>query len=183
MGAMRQEYGSVFAYDDIVSKGQDKLAETIRCGGMHNRKSMIIFTVLNDVHAKYGQYNLDHLHSASDDEAMKELLSLKYMGQKSASVVMTWSLSRVAFTVDTHVYRITGLWGWRPEGAGATREKTQSHLEVMIPDKIKFDLHFLFIQHGRKCPACVGGAKAGKVCEAKMEIDQILREEGDVKDE
>jgi endonuclease-3 len=160
MNSMKKTYGSIFAYDKIVEGGQPKLAETIRCGGMHNRKSMIIMTVLDQVYQKAGKYDLDDLFNLDDEEAMKELLSYKYMGTKSASVVMGWSLKRNPFTVDTHVYRLAGLWGWRPKDA--TREKTQSHLEIMIPPNLKFDLHFLMIQHGRTCPACRGGSKGGK---------------------
>jgi endonuclease-3 len=160
MTSMKKVYGSIFAYEKIVEGGQPKLAETIRCGGMHNRKSMIIMTVLDQVHSKADKYDLDDLFELSDEEVMKELLSYKYMGTKSASVVMGWCLKRNPFTVDTHVYRLAGLWGWRPKDA--TKEKTQSHLEIMIPQNLKFDLHFLMIQHGRTCPACRGGSKGGK---------------------
>lgn len=160
MNSMKEVYGSIFAYDAIVTGGKEKLAETIRCGGMHNRKSMIIMTVLEQVHQKAGKYDLDDLFNLDDEEVMKELLSYKYMGTKSASVVMGWCLKRNPFTVDTHVFRLAGLWGWRPEDA--TREKTQSHLEIMIPPNLKFDLHFLMIQHGRTCPACRGGSKGGE---------------------
>jgi len=160
MNSMKKVYGSIFAYEKIVKGGQAKLAETIRCGGMHNRKSMIIMTVLDQVHQKAGKYDLDDLFELSDEEVMKELLSYKFMGTKSASVVMGWCLKRNPFTVDTHAYRLAGLWGWRPKDA--TREKTQSHLEIMIPANLKFDLHFLMIQHGRTCPACRVGSKGGK---------------------
>lgn len=76
---------------------------------------------------------------------MKELMSYKYIGPKSAFVVMGWCLKRNHFTVDTHVYRIFGLWGWRLKEA--TREKTQSHLDAVIPVELKFKLHFFLIQH------------------------------------
>jgi hypothetical protein len=39
-------------------------------------------------------FNLD------DEEVTKELLSYKYIGTKSASVVMGWCLKRNPFTVD-----------------------------------------------------------------------------------
>jgi len=160
MNSLKTTYGSIFAYDKIVEGGQAKMAETIRCGGMHNRKSKMIMTVLDQVHQKQGKYDLDDLFELSDEEAMKELLSYKYMGTKSASVVMGWCLKRNPFTVDTHVYRLARLWGWTP--MDANRQKTQSHLEIMIPPNLKFDLHFLMIQHGRTCPACKGGSKGGE---------------------
>ena len=182
MNSLKKEYGSIFAYDKIVAGGQAKLAETIRCGGMHNRKSMIIMTVLEQVLERYGKYDLDDMFTLNDEEVMKELLSYKYMGTKSASVVMGWCLKRNPFTVDTHVYRLAGLWGWRPKDA--TREKTQSHLEIMIPPNLKFDLHFLMIQHGRTCPACRGGSKGGKctlkggrVIKSDRDVDEQEEEE------
>lgn len=162
MNSMKTTYGSVFAYDEIFEGGRDKLAETIKCGGLHMRKSMILMSILEEVKKRHGGWDLDALFNMDDHDAMKELLSYKYIGTKSASVVMSWSLKRNPFTVDTHVYRIAGLWGWRPDNA--TREKTQSHLEVMIPPKYKFSLHFLLIQHGRTCPACRGGGSQSKLC-------------------
>jgi endonuclease III len=162
MTSMKQTYGSVFAYDAIMEGGREKLQETIKCGGLHVRKSMIITTILEQVRERYGKWDLDHLFAESDGKAMKELLSYKYMGPKSASVVMTWCLKRESFTVDAHIYRIAGLWGWRPEKA--SKELTQSHLNAMIPKELQFDLHFLLIAHGRACPACRGGAKPGAVC-------------------
>jgi endonuclease-3 len=176
MNSMKATYGSVFAYDEIMAGGRDKLEATIRCGGLHVRKSMIIMTVLQQVQERYGKWNLDHMFGLSDEKAMKELLSFKYMGPKSASVVMGWCLKRNTFTVDTHVFRITGLWEWRPKVS--TPEKTQSHLEVMIPPQFKFDLHFLFIAHGRSCPACIGGSKGDKTCTAKKEMLELLNTMG-----
>jgi endonuclease-3 len=165
MNSMKNTYGSIFAYDKIYQNGQgrDQLQEALKPGGLHVRKSMIIMTILGQVHEQYGgKWDLDHMCELSDEEAMKELLGYKYIGTKSASVVMGWCLKRNPFTVDTHVYRLAGLWGWRPEKA--SKEETQSHLEVMIPARLKIDLHFLMIAHGRACPACRGGAKEGQQC-------------------
>ena len=175
MNSLKSVYGSVFAYEEFIAGGQDKLAETLRPGGLHKRKSMIITTILNQVKERYKTYDLDFMMNWSDEDCMKELLSYKYIGTKSASVVMGWCLKRNPFTVDTHVYRISGLWNWRPESA--SKEKTQSHLEVMIPPQYKFDLHFLLIAHGRTCPACIGGSKGGKQCTAMPKIKQQLAKE------
>ncbi|KAH4094515.1 hypothetical protein HBI68_201280 [Parastagonospora nodorum] len=171
MNSMKATYGSVFAYDAIFSGGPEKLQDTIRCGGLHIRKTKIIFSILEDVKARYGRWNLDHLLDESDEEAMKELMSYKYVGPKSAFVVMGWCLKRNRFTVDTHVYRIAGLWGWRSKEA--TREKTQLHLDAVIPVELKFKLHFFLIQHGRTCPACRGGAKKDQKCKVSKEIRKI----------
>ena len=35
-----------------------------------------------------------------------------------------------------------------------TRNSTYAHLDVMIPDDLKYPLHYLFIKHGKFCPHC-----------------------------
>ncbi|KAL8985151.1 MAG: hypothetical protein Q9205_001065 [Flavoplaca limonia] len=172
MDSMKKIYGSIFAYDEIASGGQEKLQDTLRCGGLHIRKSKIILSILQQVQERYGKWDLDHLFQLNDEDAMKELISYKGMGPKSAFVVMTWCLKRQNFTVDTHVYRIAGLWGWRPKEASV--QQTQAHLDATIPPEFKFDLHFLILQHGRVCPACRGGSKGNQRCEAREEMQQDL---------
>lgn len=174
MDSMKDTYGSVFAYDKIYAGGPEKLQETIRCGGLHIRKTKIIMSILDEVKRRYGRWNLDHLLEASDEDAMKELMSYKYIGSKSAFVVMGWCLKRKRFTVDTHVYRIAGLWGWRPKEA--TRENTQLHLDAVIPADLKIKLHFFLIQHGRTCPACRGGSRDTTGCETHKEIKKQLKQ-------
>ncbi|KAJ4007405.1 hypothetical protein NW752_007616 [Fusarium irregulare] len=174
MNGMKGKYGSVFAYDKIYSGGPETLQETLRCGGLHVRKTKIILSILEEVKRRHGCWNLDHLLEASDEDAMKELMSYKYIGPKSAFVVLGWCLKRNRFTVDTHVYRIAGLWGWRPKEA--SREKTQSHLDAVIPADLKFKLHFFLIQHGRTCPACRGGSKTKQPCAVLTEVREHLNE-------
>ncbi|KAF5677813.1 base excision dna repair [Fusarium heterosporum] len=117
MDSMKKKYGSVFAYDEIMSGGLQKLQNTISCGGLHVRKSKIIFSILQQVQERHGSWDLNYLFQERSEEVMKELMIYKYIGPKSAFVVMGWCLKRNIFTVDTHVYRIAGLWGWRPPAA------------------------------------------------------------------
>lgn len=35
-----------------------------------------------------------------------------------------------------------------------TRNTTYAHLDVRIPDELKYPLHYLFIKHGKTCPEC-----------------------------
>ncbi|KAH6883331.1 hypothetical protein BKA58DRAFT_298201, partial [Alternaria rosae] len=61
MDSMKDTYGSVFAYEEIYTGGTEKLQETIRCGGLHVRKTKIIMSILEEVKRRYGSWNLDHL--------------------------------------------------------------------------------------------------------------------------
>ncbi|KAF4549467.1 Hypothetical protein D9617_21g096880 [Elsinoe fawcettii] len=124
MASMRKVYNSVFADSAIEKGGVLKLQDTIKCGGLYVRNSEILMLLLHEVKERHGKWHRDFLFEMSDEDAMKELIRYKYIGPKSAFVVIRWCLQRNPFTVDTHVYRIAGLWGWRPEKA--TRELTQA---------------------------------------------------------
>lgn len=56
-------------------------------------KSTLVTSMLQQVHERHGQWDLDCLFDATDEQAMKELLSYKGMGPRCAFVVMSWCLS------------------------------------------------------------------------------------------
>ncbi|KFA67526.1 hypothetical protein S40285_07997 [Stachybotrys chlorohalonatus IBT 40285] len=66
MDSMKKTYGSIFAYDAIQHGGEEKLQNTLRCGGLHVRKSKIIMTVLEEVQGRHGCWDLDHLFKLND---------------------------------------------------------------------------------------------------------------------
>ena len=182
--SMDKIYGGSDKWDAIASGGQPKLQEAIKCGGLSAVKSKVILSILSQVHAKYGKYSLDHLHSASSEDAMTEMLSFQGVGPKTASCVLLFCLQRESFAVDTHVWRITGLLGWRPKSA--SRDETHAHLDVMIPDEHKYGLHILLVTHGKRCEECRAGGKNSGNCELRRAFRQgkIKGEAGlDVKEE
>ncbi|CAN8106542.1 unnamed protein product [Discula destructiva] len=191
--SMDAAYGRSDKWDAIVAGGRERLQEAIKSGGLSVVKSKVIVSILEQVHARYGKYSLDHLHEASSEDAMREMLSFQGVGPKTASCVLLFCLRRESFAVDTHVYRITGLLGWRPPAA--TREETHAHLDARIPDEDKFGLHILLISHGKKCDECRAGGKSTGKCElrkafrkgklqgdagddAKSEEEAVVKEEG-----
>ncbi|KAL6240969.1 hypothetical protein RBB50_012064 [Rhinocladiella similis] len=163
--SMDKVYGGSDKWDAIVAGGQAKLQEAIKCGGLSVVKSKVIISILKQAHEKYGEYSLDHLHQASSEDAMREMLSFQGVGPKTASCVLLFCLQRESFAVDTHVWRITGLLGWRPKSA--SRDETYAHLDVMIPDEDKYGLHILLVTHGKKCDECKAGGKNLGKCELR----------------
>lgn len=155
-------YGGSDNWDAIIEGGQAKLQDAIKSGGLAVVKSKVIISILEQAKEKYGEYSLDHLFQKTDDEAMTELISMKGVGPKTASCVLLFCLQRESFAVDTHVYRIAGLLGWRPKNA--TRDETHAHLEVRIPDEEKYGLHILMVSHGKKCEECKAGGKSIGKC-------------------
>lgn len=163
--SMDAVYGGSDRWDAIAAGGQAKLQAAMQCGGLAATKSKVIINILEAVRSKYGSYSLDHLFEASDEAAMNEMLAFPGVGPKTASCVLLFCLQRPSFAVDTHVYRLTGVMGWRPQEA--TREQAQAHLDAKVPDSLKYPLHVLLISHGRTCSACMAKAAAGESCKLR----------------
>jgi endonuclease-3 len=163
--SMDKAYGRSDKWDAIVQGGAAKLQEAIKSGGLSQIKSKVIISILEQTKEKYGEYSLDHLHDATNDVAMQEMLSFQGVGPKTASCVLLFCLQREDFAVDTHVHRITGLLGWRPKSC--SRDETYAHLNIKIPDEDKYGLHSLLIDHGKKCPECRAGGKNVGKCELR----------------
>lgn len=172
--SMDEAYGKSDDWEAIVKGGEARLEEAIRCGGLSKVKSKVIVRILEQTKEKYGSYTLDHLQSASADEAMAELLSFDGVGPKTASCVLLFSLGKEDFAVDTHVQRITGLIGWHP--AKSSREQTYHHLNKKIPDEHKYALHVLFVSHGKRCDECKAGGRSSGNCELRKAFRQKVIE-------
>lgn len=159
----------------IARGGPTKLESAIRRGGLAGTKSRAILQILDQVRQRHGVYSLDHLFDASDEDAMRELLSFRGVGHKTASCVLLFCLRRESFAVDTHVWRISGLLGWRP--ARATRDETYAHLNARIPDGEKYGLHVLMVRHGKVCEECKAGGKNLGKCELRKAFKARAAEE------
>lgn len=109
--------------------------------------------------AEQGVLSLDHIHGMHPDEAMQALVKFPGIGVKTASCVILFCLQQPSFAVDTHVYRLAGWLKWMPPKA--TRDQTFSHLEVRVPNDLKYGLHKLFVQHGRSCVRCRANTTEG----------------------
>ena len=81
-------------------------------------------------------------------EDINKLEELPSVGHKTASVVMSQAFGQPAFPVDTHVYRITGRVGLRPEKISV--EKAHPHLESVFPPETYYAAHLNIIRLGRE---------------------------------
>ncbi|KAK7920031.1 hypothetical protein PG985_008053 [Apiospora marii] len=184
--SMDEVYGGSDKWEAIVAGGQPKLEKTIQSGGLAANKSRTILRVLEQAHARYGRYSLDHLFEKSDEDAMAEMLGFQGVGPKTASCVLLFCLRRESFAVDTHVYRLAGLLGWLPKNKSCNREQAQAHLDARVPAEDKYGLHVLLIRHGKDCAECKAGGRSTGKCELRRafrgakvdgEVGEELREE------
>ncbi|RAK94635.1 HhH-GPD family base excision DNA repair protein [Aspergillus costaricaensis CBS 115574] len=122
--------------------------------------------------------SLNHLHSLATEDAMVELVKYPGIGPKTAACVLLFCLQRPCFAVDTHIFRICKWLDWVPPDK-ATEITAFSHLEVRIPDHLKYSLHQLLIRHGKSCPRCraiTGQSSAG--WEEGCVIDHLVKRTG-----
>lgn len=124
--------------------------------------------------------SLDHYYSLPTYDAIYTFVKYPGIGVKTAACVAMFCMQRDCFAVDTHVFRLCQWLGWvPPDNKKVGRDTTFSHLEVRIPDHLKFDLHQLFIKHGKTCPRC--RAATGENSQAWAEgcvIDHLVTRTG-----
>jgi endonuclease-3 len=98
-----------------------------------------------------------HVH-AHARWALTLTLTLTLNRTQTISCVLMFTLMRAEFPVDTHVWHIAKKMGWVPPAA--SRETTYLHLNERVPDEVKYDLHVLLVDHGKRCVRC---AKKGRL--------------------
>lgn len=158
------------AFDALVAKfptweavrdaPEAEVIEAVRVAGLANQKGPRIQAVLRAITEQVGELDLEFLRDYPDDEAMAWLMQFKGVGPKTAAIVLQFSLDKPAFPVDTHVHRVSGRLGLRPESMSA--EKAHDHLADLFPPESYYAAHLNIIRLGREicsarnpdCPNC-----------------------------
>jgi len=105
-----------------------EVVETIRTAGLANQKGPRIQAILKKITAERGSLDLAFLSHQSADMTREWLLGLNGVGPKTAAIVMQFTLDMPAFPVDTHIYRVSGRLGLRPQNMNV--EKTHLFLSA-----------------------------------------------------
>ena len=122
--------------------------EAIRPAGLANQKGPRIQQVLKSITEERGGLDLSFLADLPVDEAKAWLTKFNGVGPKTAAIVLCFSLNKFAFPVDTHIYRVTGRIGLRPERM--TVEQAHAHLESLFPPETYYEVHLNLIRLGRE---------------------------------
>lgn len=147
-------------WGSVMQAKPSELQEVIAIAGLANQKGPAIQNALQTIFEERGEFDLDWLAEKTLEEAREWLLGLKGVGPKTAAIVMVFCLGMPAFPVDTHVYRVSGRIGLRPQAFNV--EKTHAYF-LEIGDPAEFGpLHLNLIDLGRQichprkpdCPRC-----------------------------
>jgi endonuclease-3 len=152
--ALRQHFPT---WESVRDADEHEVIESIRSAGLANRKGPRIQAILRDITAQRGSLDLSFLAGLPVNEARDWLLQFKGVGPKTVAIVLLFSLGKPAFPVDTHIYRVTGRLGLRPEKMGL--EQAHKHLQDLFPTEAYQPVHLNLIRLGREVchprrPAC-----------------------------
>jgi endonuclease III len=145
------------SWENVRDAEVDEVIEAIRSAGLANQKGPRIQKILREITVERGSLELDFLNDLPTDEAMDWLMRFNGVGPKTASIVLLFSLGKEAFPVDTHIQRVTGRIGLRPEKM--TVEQAHQHLAELFPPETYQAAHLNIIRLGREVchprrPAC-----------------------------
>ncbi len=135
-------------WEAVRDADPDAVVEAIRPAGLANQKGPRIQEVLQEITRQRGALDLEFLRDFSVEEATDWLLSFHGVGPKTAAIVLQFSLGKPAFPVDTHIYRVSGRLGLRPEKMNA--DQAHQHLASLLPPETYYTAHLNLIRLGRE---------------------------------
>lgn len=136
-------------WEVVMTAETEDVIEAIRIAGLANQKGPRIQRALREIADHTGgEITLEFLREMPLQEARAWLTGMKGVGPKTAAIVLLFAMDIPAFPVDTHIYRVSGRLGIRPEGLSV--EKTHAYLEERIPEAYFYDLHLNIIRLGRE---------------------------------
>jgi len=147
-------------WEAVRDADPDAVINEIRPAGLANQKGPRIQQVLRQITEERGELNLDFLKIYSAEDALAWLTRFNGVGPKTASIVLQFALGIPAFPVDTHIYRVSGRLGLRPDKM--TADQAHPHLAALFPPETYGPGHLNLIRLGReiclarkpKCEQC-----------------------------
>jgi endonuclease-3 len=152
-------------WQKVAAAPVEKLAGSIRSGGLANQKSERIQRILAWIKEEFGGYDIDSICETDPLETIRMFTKQKGIGVKTIAVVLSFSCGADIFPVDVHVHRVCRRIGLVDEKASA--EKTFWKMRDVVPRGKAFSLHMNMIRLGRTvcrpknpaCPDCPANAR------------------------
>jgi endonuclease-3 len=116
----------------------------------HERKAEQILAIAREVEQRFG---------ATLPCDWDVLLSFAGVGPKCANLVLGVACGTPVISVDIHVHRVTGRWGYVK---ASTPEKTLAALETTLPQRYWIDINRLLVPFGKHI--CTGNRPRCSTC-------------------
>lgn len=122
-----------------LAGAKSKVIETlIKPAGFPHQKAGKIIETAKVIWARYDSKVPDNID---------ELVRLPGVGRKTANCVLAYGFKIPAIAVDTHVHRMTNLWGLAKT---KSPDDTEEALTRLIPKKYWLEVNRLMVRHGQK---------------------------------
>ncbi|MDR3292447.1 MAG: endonuclease III [Methanobrevibacter sp.] len=123
--------------EEIANAPIEDIEKLVKNAGFYRVKSRRISEVSNLLIDQYDK---------TVPDSLDELLELPGVGRKTANCVLVFGFQKPAIPVDTHVHRISNLWGIVNT---KTPEESEKELEKIVPKDLWIDLNDLMVQFGQ----------------------------------
>lgn len=122
---------------DLASADVDEMRELIRPVGFYHGKAEKLIRAAQQIVTQYG---------GKVPEDINALLELPGVGRKTANCVLVYGYNKPAIAVDTHVHRLSNMWGWVHT---KTPEETERELEKVVPHYYWLYINDLLVKFGQ----------------------------------
>jgi endonuclease-3 len=157
-------------WEAVRDAPEQAVIEAIRPAGLANQKGPRIQQVLREITSQRGELDLSFLRMMGEDDAREWLTQFKGVGLKTAAIVMQFALDLPAFPVDTHIYRVSGRLGLRPERMNV--DQAHAHLAGLFAPETYGPAHLNLIRLGRE--VCAARKPRCPVCPVRQWCDYFL---------
>jgi endonuclease-3 len=135
---------------DLAVANPEEVEQIIFSSGFYRQKTKSIIALSKDLEERFGGVVPDRL---------EELVTLRGVGRKTASVILAEAFAAPAIAVDTHVRRVAGRLDLT---ANKDPVKIEADLKALYPRTAWSGISMRFIQFGRdicearrpRCPEC-----------------------------
>jgi endonuclease-3 len=143
----------------ISQLGWDELDALISPSTFHERKAQQILAIAREVEERFGG-------TLPGDRDV--LLSFAGVGPKCANLVLGVACGTPVISVDIHVHRVTGRWGYVK---ASTPEKTLAALEAKLPQQHWITINRLLVPFGKHI--CTGNRPRCSTCPVVEMCQQV----------
>lgn len=144
---------------EVAQLSWEELDALISPSTFHERKAHQILAIARQVEAQFG---------ATLPGDRDVLLSFAGVGPKCANLVLGVACGTPVISVDVHVHRVTGRWGYIK---ASTPEKALSALEAKLPERYWIDINRLLVPFGKHI--CTGNRPRCSTCPVLEMCEQV----------
>ena len=134
-------------WDAVLRARESTIADTIRLGGLANRKAAVIGALLRQIKERRGSLDLSFVRELPGEEAAEYLSGFRGVGPKTVACTLLFACGKDIFPLDTHIFRILRRVGLIP--AKCSDEFAHRVMSRVVPAGKFYSFHVNLIRHGR----------------------------------